>query len=222
MQKTEHDIVSNGAGGGHNGEYYHHCTKCGKSDWIASYGTFEQLDFYSTPCVPKSEVTPAKKNRLMKTEKDILQDNLSALHNILDAELIKHATELKDKYEYIKILEKRHASEIAKKNEDIAVLKEQIETLHYTVKGSCAEHLTLRVEVSPLMASQSRDHVELTRYMTECANKRMAHAVEKHLGNRSEIIRDYERALRHIHHLENQMQAYGLLFTPFGVPIKFR
>jgi hypothetical protein len=27
----------------HNGEYWYKCTKCGASDWIASYGTQDQL-----------------------------------------------------------------------------------------------------------------------------------------------------------------------------------
>ena len=28
----------------HNGQYYYKCTVCGKTDWIASYGTLDQLD----------------------------------------------------------------------------------------------------------------------------------------------------------------------------------
>lgn len=27
----------------HNGEYVYKCTRCGETDWIASYGTEEQL-----------------------------------------------------------------------------------------------------------------------------------------------------------------------------------
>lgn len=27
----------------HNGEYWYKCTKCGATDWIASYGTEDQL-----------------------------------------------------------------------------------------------------------------------------------------------------------------------------------
>ena len=27
----------------HNGEYWHTCKKCGATDWIASYGTLDQL-----------------------------------------------------------------------------------------------------------------------------------------------------------------------------------
>lgn len=28
----------------HNGEHWYECTRCGKRDWIAGYGTVEQLD----------------------------------------------------------------------------------------------------------------------------------------------------------------------------------
>ena len=49
MKKTEHDIVADGVSS-HNGEYWYRCTKCGMRDWIASYGTQEQLTFYHHPC----------------------------------------------------------------------------------------------------------------------------------------------------------------------------
>lgn len=49
MNNTEHDIVDDGVSS-HNGEYWYRCTKCGMSDWIASYGTIEQLNFYYHPC----------------------------------------------------------------------------------------------------------------------------------------------------------------------------
>lgn len=52
MATTEHNIVSDGLGGGHNGEYYYYCIKCGKKDWIAGYGHLHQLNFYFKPCVP--------------------------------------------------------------------------------------------------------------------------------------------------------------------------
>lgn len=47
----------------HNGEHWYSCEKCGKSDWIASYGTEDQLDFYSKPCVaatPRAAKEPAR------------------------------------------------------------------------------------------------------------------------------------------------------------------
>lgn len=54
MKATEHDIESLHGHGGHNGEYDYICTKCGARDWIASYGTLDQLDFYSKPCKEKN------------------------------------------------------------------------------------------------------------------------------------------------------------------------
>lgn len=64
---TKHNIIPttfNGAHpGGHNGEYDYHCTKCGKQDWIASYGTLPQLNFYSTPCTGTDENTYGKDGR---------------------------------------------------------------------------------------------------------------------------------------------------------------
>jgi hypothetical protein len=60
MQKTldlvdlnpakEHDWKSDGLGGGHNGEYYYRCSACGFTDWIALYGSVNQLA--KTPCRP--------------------------------------------------------------------------------------------------------------------------------------------------------------------------
>lgn len=35
----------------HNGEYWYECTKCGAMDWIASYGTLDQLN--GGECKPK-------------------------------------------------------------------------------------------------------------------------------------------------------------------------
>lgn len=39
---NEHDWKFDGCHP-HNGEYWYHCTKCGAKDWIASYGTKDQL-----------------------------------------------------------------------------------------------------------------------------------------------------------------------------------
>ena len=33
----------------HNGEYWFKCSRCGQSDWIASYGTLDQL--IAKPCI---------------------------------------------------------------------------------------------------------------------------------------------------------------------------
>lgn len=49
MKKSEHKIVDDGLSP-HNGEYWYKCAYCGKKDWIASYGTYDQLNFYSQPC----------------------------------------------------------------------------------------------------------------------------------------------------------------------------
>ena len=39
----KHDWVADGVSM-HNGEYWYVCRRCGKRDWIASYGTLEQID----------------------------------------------------------------------------------------------------------------------------------------------------------------------------------
>lgn len=44
----EHKWVSDGLSS-HNGEYWYKCIECGKTDWIASYGTMDQLD-NGEPC----------------------------------------------------------------------------------------------------------------------------------------------------------------------------
>lgn len=53
---TKHEIVY-WMHSPHNNEHWYQCKKCGLSDWIASYGTRNQLSFYSKPCkrpkVPK-------------------------------------------------------------------------------------------------------------------------------------------------------------------------
>lgn len=41
----------------HNGEYWYTCTACGESDWIASYGTYDQL-FGGKPCPGPKETVP--------------------------------------------------------------------------------------------------------------------------------------------------------------------
>ena len=40
----------------HKGEYWYHCAKCGRRDWIALYGTLDQLE----PAVCESH-TPRSK-----------------------------------------------------------------------------------------------------------------------------------------------------------------
>lgn len=77
------------------------------------------------------------------------------------------------------------------------------------------------MEITPqfLASTSERDAV---RYMTERANKQMAHAVEKQLGDRYELVKDYDRAIRHIYYMERHMEAHCIPFTPFGIPQKFR
>lgn len=47
--KTAHTIKYQG-NSSHENEDWYKCIKCGKSDWIASYGTLSQLSFYDQPC----------------------------------------------------------------------------------------------------------------------------------------------------------------------------
>jgi hypothetical protein len=58
---TEHNIVDNGLSP-HNGEYWYKCTKCGKSDWIASYGTLNQLYFYNEHCIDDTKSSNIKQD----------------------------------------------------------------------------------------------------------------------------------------------------------------
>jgi len=51
--KTEHDWKEDNLGGGHNGEYGCYCTKCGKTDWIARYGSTDDLP--KGPCPGKKK-----------------------------------------------------------------------------------------------------------------------------------------------------------------------
>ena len=41
-EKQEHNWKFKGCSP-HNGEYWYECSKCGRKDWIASYGTQDQL-----------------------------------------------------------------------------------------------------------------------------------------------------------------------------------
>ena len=50
MARPKHIYKSDRLGGGHNGEYYYNCIHCGLTDWIASYGTEDQLK--QGPCAP--------------------------------------------------------------------------------------------------------------------------------------------------------------------------
>jgi len=47
---SDHDWKTDNLHGGHNGEYYYTCTKCGARDWIASYGTLSEL-CSDKPCI---------------------------------------------------------------------------------------------------------------------------------------------------------------------------
>lgn len=121
----------------------------------------------------------------------------------------------------MKCWKKRHREELNKKDIEIKALKEEISMLHYTVKGACAEHLHVRMEISPQMLAIGNER-EFARFLTEKANKQMAHAVEKQLGDRYELNKAYDRALRHIYYLENHMKANCVHFTGFGMPLKFK
>jgi hypothetical protein len=50
--KTEHNIRYTGTSG-HNGEDWYECINCKASDWIASCGEYDQLNFYYKPCISK-------------------------------------------------------------------------------------------------------------------------------------------------------------------------
>ncbi len=56
INENGHEIVFDGLSP-HNGEYWYKCVKCGKSDWIASYGTINQLSFYDQPCCLSDQTT---------------------------------------------------------------------------------------------------------------------------------------------------------------------
>lgn len=51
MADSGHVLVSTGVDK-HKGEYWYKCRDCGRSDWIASYGTTRDLDFINKPCKP--------------------------------------------------------------------------------------------------------------------------------------------------------------------------
>lgn len=46
----KHNLIFDGLSP-HNGEYWYKCSICGQKDWIASYGTMQQLNFYNRECV---------------------------------------------------------------------------------------------------------------------------------------------------------------------------
>lgn len=66
---TEHKIVYDGCAP-HNGEYWYRCEVCGAMDWIASYGTETQLNFYDKPCIAPAAVVE---------ERDLPDDELLRL-----------------------------------------------------------------------------------------------------------------------------------------------
>lgn len=53
-----HVIVEDGIDT-HSGKYWYKCSECQASDWIASYGTKEQLNFWFKPCKEQYEATIA-------------------------------------------------------------------------------------------------------------------------------------------------------------------
>lgn len=54
---TKHNIVPVSLSGGHRGEYDYECIICGAKDWIPSYGKLQDLNFFNSPCVPKTKRT---------------------------------------------------------------------------------------------------------------------------------------------------------------------
>ena len=74
MSETEHNIIGDGVSN-HNGEYWYKCSKCGMSDWIASYGTLDQLTFYRHPCNERLVKDKADSEYWYKICKGMLTDD---------------------------------------------------------------------------------------------------------------------------------------------------
>ena len=115
----------------------------------------------------------------------------------------------------IKAMKDRHIYELAEKDRTIGGLKEQLKKTEYAFKGACCEHFTVRVELAPgMLASDSGLHG--LRLAADHASRRVAHEVEHRLGDRYELHKSYDEAIRHIHYLENHAASRGVQFTPFA------
>jgi len=159
--------------------------------------------------------------RKMETIEELQSENKDLEHAILLMGS-HYKRELDNKHNYIKMLENRHAEEIRSKNEIIKSKNREIEKLEYALKGACQEHLNLNVSISPVLMDQvSKGDMDLAHEISKNANRRLSHDVEKRLGDRYDIIKELERAMRHIYYLENHAAANCVGFTPFGMKQKF-
>ncbi len=77
MSVNKHDWTPYGVDS-HKGEYWYLCKKCGKRDWIASYGTMSQLSddecIASKPVAVTTEPEPVIPNQEVKQEVTTLQE----------------------------------------------------------------------------------------------------------------------------------------------------
>lgn len=77
MTFGKHDWVEDGVSI-HNGEYWYRCKKCKATDWIASYGTRDQLRndecLESKPADVDTETKPDTSTQELKQEVTTLQD----------------------------------------------------------------------------------------------------------------------------------------------------
>lgn len=117
---------------------------------------------------------------------------------------------------FITAMRKQHASELREKDRAIGVLKEQLKKTEYAFKGACGEYLTVRVELTPAILAGDSDYRAL-HHAVQHASKRVAHEVERQLGDRYELHKAYGEALHHIHYLENHAASRGVQFTPFTI-----
>lgn len=52
----------------HNGEYWYECVKCSERDWISSYGTLEQLNFYNKECAKYKKLQNSLDTKRIKVD----------------------------------------------------------------------------------------------------------------------------------------------------------
>lgn len=108
---------------------------------------------------------------------------------------------------------------VADRERQIERLKEELRGVHQKAKeqrlilrGMVDEHFHIRVNIDPLVLTQ--DAFEAIQALLRNYVGQTVAAIEEKMG---EPLTELQRALQHIHYLENHASHCGLHFTQFGL-----
>lgn len=96
---------------------------------------------------------------------------------------------------------------------EVKKLEEERNMLRYCIKGICADRLSIRVNITDSMITQSS--LDLAQTLISHYSSMAAHEIEKRLGDRHELINAYDEARKYIFYLQNHAANRGVQFSPF-------